>query len=178
MKKHTDFSIILEDPHFNNLAAIIRVPFLSHSWKKQHASVPFWALIQNLSSVTPGEAGWNKEQVLAAFTDLLLEITTADTRLSYTPEDVKWFVETLDSDSHKAVISMLQAWYSAPGQLVTPAEIAEQTGSAESTWRNKAANGELPGSIKKGKQWLIQASVLRSRGFDVKATMGEGDWAE
>ncbi len=43
---------------------------------------------------------------------------------------------------------------------LTPAEIAAATGTAESTWRNKAAAGEVPGAVKKGKQWLIPATTL------------------
>lgn len=171
-----NYSDILENPHFNNLAAIIRVPFLSLSWRKRHADVPFWTLIENFSAVTPADnSKWNKSQVISTFTQLLLELTTADPRLSYTPDDFAWFVGVLDSDQHKLIIKLFQAWFSAPDKLMTPTEIAEQTGTASSTWRNKAANGEIPGSIKKGKQWLIPVSVLRSRGFNVKSTMGEGD---
>lgn len=50
---------------------------------------------------------------------------------------------------------------------VTPLEAAERTGTAESTWRNKAAAGQIPGAIKKGKQWLLPVSVLRSQGVEV-----------
>jgi hypothetical protein len=30
------------------------------------------------------------------------------------------------------------------------------------TWRKRAAEGNIPGAIKKGKQWLLPVSVLRS----------------
>jgi hypothetical protein len=43
---------------------------------------------------------------------------------------------------------------------LTPYEIAMGTDTAESTWRNKAARGELRGAIKKGKQWLIPRSAI------------------
>ncbi len=42
-----------------------------------------------------------------------------------------------------------------PRQYVTPNEAAAFTGTAESSWRNRAAAGEIPGAVKKGKQWLI-----------------------
>jgi Ser/Thr protein kinase RdoA (MazF antagonist) len=50
---------------------------------------------------------------------------------------------------------------------LTPAEIAAATGTAESTWRNKAAAGQVPGAVKKGKQWLIPRAVLRAQGYNV-----------
>ena len=42
-----------------------------------------------------------------------------------------------------------------PRQYVTPNEAAAFTATAESSWRNRAAAGEIPGAVKKGKQWLI-----------------------
>jgi hypothetical protein len=50
---------------------------------------------------------------------------------------------------------------------LTPAEAAALTNTAESTWRNKAAAGQVPGAIKKGKQWLIPRAWLRAQGYDV-----------
>ena len=50
---------------------------------------------------------------------------------------------------------------------MTPAQIAAATGTAESTWRNKAARGEIPGAHKAGKQWLIPRAVLRALEYDV-----------
>lgn len=43
----------------------------------------------------------------------------------------------------------------SPDSLLTPAEAAAFFGGAESSWRNRAASGEIPGVFKKGKQWLI-----------------------
>lgn len=44
--------------------------------------------------------------------------------------------------------------------FLTPQEVAAATGTSDSQWRNKAAAGEIPGAIKKGKQWLLPRSVL------------------
>lgn len=46
---------------------------------------------------------------------------------------------------------------------LTPQEVAEATGTSDSQWRNKAAAGDIPGAIKKGKQWLLPRSVLNKR---------------
>jgi hypothetical protein len=50
---------------------------------------------------------------------------------------------------------------------MTPAEVAEATGTSDSQWRNKAAAGDIPGAVKKGKQWLLPRSVLRAQGVEV-----------
>jgi len=57
------------------------------------------------------------------------------------------------------------AWEAGDYGLLTPAEIAVQTATGESTWRNRAAAGEFPGAFKKGKQWLIPRIVLQRRGI-------------
>lgn len=164
-----NYSEILANPHFNNLAAIVRVPFLSDTWKKQHPNVSFWTLINNFDHAT---MPLRKVDAIEAFTALFLALTTADTRLSYTEADMDWFVGVLDGDAAESVVilSMFKAWFSAPDAMLTPAEIAAQTGTNESTWRNKAASGEIAGAVKKGKQWLLPVSVLRSHGIEVRST--------
>ena len=44
--------------------------------------------------------------------------------------------------------------------FITPAEAAALTNTAESTWRNRAAAGQVPGAVKKGKQWLLPRSEV------------------
>jgi len=161
------YSDILNNPHFNNLGAIIRVPFQSPEWRRGHSGVPFWNLNKAFVDATPIDGPWNTADVISSFTTLITSISTADPHLTYTEDDINWFVAMLDSEEHKAVVKMFQAWYSAPDTMLTPAEVAAATGTAESTWRNKAAAGHIPGAEKKGKQWLLPRSILRSQGIDV-----------
>ena len=56
---------------------------------------------------------------------------------------------------------LMLAWASATPDYLTPNEIADATGTAESGSRNKAAAGEIPGAVKKGKQWLIPRWAVR-----------------
>jgi hypothetical protein len=125
--------------------------------------------LRNLEKITPIDGTWSKPHVIATFTKLLTSISSADRHLSYTTDDLDWLVHLMDQDpqEYRPVLKMLQAWFSAPDTLLTPAEVAEITVTAESTWRNKAARGEIPGAIKKGKQWLLPASVLRAQGVDI-----------
>jgi len=83
------------------------------------------------------------------------------------------------------IMSMLFASAHAEDKYLTPPEIATQTGTSESNWRNKAAAGEFPGAVKRGKVWFIPYSVLRSRGIikdypgqiedDVNRSLTEGE---
>lgn len=63
-------------------------------------------------------------------------------------------------------------------QVERAANKCNPSGMNESTWRNKAANGEIAGAVKKGKQWLLPVSVLRSRGIEVKSTEMQDDFAD
>ena len=158
-----NYSDILKNPHFNNLAAIVRVPFHSLEWKTKHPEVAFWTLMDNLKSVTPLDPKWNKCEVVEALTSLLVSLTKADSRLSYTEEDLNWLFSVLDTEQHKTIILLWMAWFSAPDEGMTTAEIAEATGTSESQWRNKAAAGYFPGARKTGKTWVIPKSILKSR---------------
>lgn len=163
-----NYQDILQNEHFNNLAATIRVAFHSAAWKQNHTHVPFWTLNKAFADAVFIDTEMNKELVIERFTALITALADADPALCwYTAEDMDWFLQTLDSDHAKVVLSLFLAWYSAPDTYYTPAEIASITGTAESGWRNKAAAGEIPGAIKKGKQWLIPRTVLRAQGVKV-----------
>lgn len=51
---------------------------------------------------------------------------------------------------------------------ITPVEIARQTETSESYWRNAAAAGKLAGAAKKGKQWLIPRATVAAMGYEVE----------
>ena len=55
-------------------------------------------------------------------------------------------------------IATAPAYFAAaliPRQYATAAEAAVFTGTSESSWRNRAAVGQIPGAVKRGKTWLI-----------------------
>lgn len=161
--KSMKFSDILKNKHFNNLAAIIRVPFLSERWRKKHAEVPFWKMINDLDQAKDV----SRTETVKHFCILLVTLTTADPRLNYAEEDLQWLVEEIDGSHGLTIASLLLAWASAPDTMLTPREVAEATGTSDSQWQNKAAAGDIPGAVKKGKQWLLPRSLLRSRGIEV-----------
>jgi hypothetical protein len=163
----TKFSEVVRNPHFANLTAIMRVAF-DPAWQRRHPRVPFRLLEERfLTALDPDPKKIDRDEVIAAFTDMIVSLAKADSRLSYTEDDLKWFTEVVDQDDLKAIFMLLAAYWSAPDAYLTPAEVAELTSSSESNWRNKAAAGEIPGAVKKGKQWLLPVSVLRSRGVNV-----------
>jgi hypothetical protein len=155
------FSQVLRNKHFNNLAAIIRVAATSIAWRERHADVPFWTLHSAFFDLVfmPGK---RRNDITAAFVGLITALTAADEHLFYTVDDMDWFVSVLDSDDRDVVLALFCAWAVAPCDFCTPDEAAEQFGGAASTWRNKAAAGDIPGAVKKGKQWLLPLPVLRA----------------
>jgi hypothetical protein len=157
------FTEIVQNPHFQQIAARIRGPWRSSAWQARHPEVPIMLLIDNARKAMPLDVDWTpniREAIVEAWTKLLAAIANADERLYYTPEDMDWLITAIESEYAKATLSMLLAYASAPTELLTPAEIAEMTGTNESTWRNNAAAGKIPGAVKKGKQWLIPQSAI------------------
>jgi hypothetical protein len=163
MLNHTE---ILRNEHFNNLAAILRVSLTDH-WRNEHPSVPVLKREDDLAKLVFAK-NWpvDKAEVLDCLTGWLTGLVQADPELMwYTMEDLDWLLGVLDSDDAKTVLSLFMAWIRAETEYLTPAEIAERTGTAESGWRNKAAAQEIPGAVKKGKQWLLPEVVLRAKGI-------------
>jgi len=164
------YADVLQNDHFNNLAAIFRVAFRSNYWRSKHAHVPVFTLLESFYDVSSAEI-FNSSEVLITFTSTITAIVSADSDLFYTTDDMDWFVSVLSGDPSeaRAILAMFMAFYSSPDEVLTPAEVANQTGTAESTWRNKAAAGEIPGAIKLGKQWLLPVRILKMRGVNVSA---------
>lgn len=159
---------ILNNPHFCNLVAIIRIALHSLDWREENPEERFSARIFQIESLMTREHfqdEGDKYEFTQLFIRLLKDIMVADHRLRYTKDDIQWFAEAMEQEQALVIMSMLFASAHAEDQYLTPPEIAAQTGKSESNWRNKAAAGEFPGAIKKGKVWLIPFSVLRSRGI-------------
>lgn len=156
---------VVRGEHFNNLAAMIRVAWRKQ-WHDEHPEVPFWTLEKAFSDAVMADATWDRNAVLEGFVTLITRLVEADPALCwYTEEDMNWFVQTLDAPDGKTILTLFCAMYSAPDSYLTPAEVAAATDTAESGWRNKANAGEIPGAIKKGKQWLLPRAVLIARGI-------------
>lgn len=107
-----NYSDILANPHFKTLAAVIRKPFWSKEWRQSHSAVPFWQLLENVNEAKDlGHA-----DVTTRFCELLTALAIADRTLTYTEEDLTWFVEMMDSSEALAIVSLLLAYASAPEQ--------------------------------------------------------------
>jgi hypothetical protein len=157
------FSDVLENAHFQTLTAIVRVALRSPQWQREHREVSapgHWKGIVDLGFGNTFEE--TKTEFVSRMVAFLAAITHADEDLAYTEDDLRWLVEMMDTPEANAVAGLFIAYAIAPDETVTPAEAAELTGTAESGWRNKAANGELPGAVKKGKQWLIPRRLVET----------------
>lgn len=169
------FQDILHGKQFNTLAAVLSVAFQAQPsphndlYSRLKTQIPFWSLWKRFCDVTPVTDDWNTDEVIDAFTSLLLAVTQAAPEiLWYTESDIRWFVAVLDSGEANVTIQMLKAWISADDCYLTPGQVAGITGMSESNWRNRAAGQPgykpIPGCKKPGHDWLIPLSVLQASG--------------
>ncbi len=171
MTEEIKYGDILRNPHFSQFVALISVPYRSMHWRQNHPKVPFWTRIKTITKLMHdgGLAHENlSNQFIGEFTTLIVELVDADPKLFYRIEDMDWFIEALNGEYATVTMSMLFAMASSRPSLVTPAQIAEATGTSESNWRNKAAAGEIIGAFKAGKQWLIPTISLQAYGVNVE----------
>lgn len=109
------YSDVLRNEHFNNLATLIRIPFLSSDWKRKHPKVAFWSRIADLNKIkTSQHFARNRAEFVAQFCAMLGELTTSDPDLIYTTADLDWFIAAMDRPDALAVASLLFAYFSAP----------------------------------------------------------------
>lgn len=107
-----EFSSVLKDSHFQRLATIIRTPFWSKKWRQDHADVPFWQLLNDISNAKDT----SNTEIAICFCKLLAALIAADPNLGYTKDNLAWLIETIDSKEGSAVVSLLLAYASAPEQ--------------------------------------------------------------
>lgn len=73
-----------------------------------------------------------------------------------------------DSEAHAWIITQCERVLTAvlsgaalSPEWYSPVGAATATGTSESSWRNRAAAGQIPGAFKVGKQWVIPASAVQ-----------------
>lgn len=92
------------------------------------------------------------------------EITARDILFTGVKSSMAQRLNQLSHFKHAELIWRLPTFYEmAEPTMLTPAEIAVKTGTSESSWRNRAAAGKIPGAFKKGKQWLIPYEYSRAQ---------------
>lgn len=141
------YSDILKNDNFQDIAACIRS--VHYSDDKSYSLFPT-ALNQLVEVTWP----YHPDEWLDRFVDLQM-VMLEKHQVSLSTDNLDWLTGQLGTERPDAIVSLLLAYATAPEETLTPVEIAEMTGTAESGWRNKAAAGLLPGAMKKGKQWLI-----------------------
>lgn len=174
--RKTNFSAIVRDPHFRALCVPIRAGY-SYNWRRKHPEVPFWTLLERLETASKGYEMYPQEY-MPALTALLDAIGRASPQLRVRAEDLTGYLALVQQEGHWLVMAFL-AFSSAKSDFVTPAQVAAATGTAESTWRNKAAAGDIPGAVKAGKQWLLPRDIMEIMfGFDLADAGGQRDPAD
>jgi len=112
VKNNMQITQILNNPHFCNLVAIIRIPLHSWDWREENPEVRFSARIYHIESLMTREHfqdEGDKHEFTQLFIRLLKDIMVADARLRYTKDDLQWFAEAMEQEHALVIMSMLFA---------------------------------------------------------------------
>ena len=180
-----NMSEIAEQPAFQRLACVLRAAQMTgfaqdmtgaHSpdgYQMRHLAQEFYAVQQRLLAVERANTTTARGRARVADDIRTLFTLLAQTGyLGWTvpSEDVAWFTELITAASPAdawGLRAMLLAFGTSIDVLLTPVDAALLTGEGESTWRKRILAGEVPGVIKRGKQWLIQAAAVRVLGYEL-----------
>jgi len=148
---------IITDPHFIRLtAATRRAYYATHDPYRLRDRVRN-DLDQLMKHYTTNQI--NLSEHATAFQKLLALVRRVTPAMPVRPEDLTWYLDSVATQG-AVVVTLFGAYAVARERMVTPAEVAAATGTGESTWRNRAAAGDIPGALMKGKQWLLPADTL------------------
>lgn len=183
---------LLKHPAFRELACILRATELSgflwrwstpssaHDTRDLPLSERYYHVRKDL------QEGWRMGGGLPLETlrmraremfDILAETHSLGWKAS--DDALTWLDEQLrilPAKDARGIIPVLLAFGSSMTLLLTPMEAAILTAQGESTWRKRILAGEVVGTFKKGKQWLIQDDALRLLGYDIPQA-AETDYA-
>lgn len=165
-------SEITSNQHYCTFAALFSTA-MQPAWRAQHPEVPSVRgtldhLLRMSHSLLQGATAI-RTQFVIEWSDLLISIVQADPHLSYSEEDLDWFVSLMDSDTMsetRMVIAMLFAAASGT-EWYTLDELSKLSGTPKVTLRKRAEGGKIPGAQLKGKTWLVPSVSLRAQGISI-----------
>lgn len=178
MPDKQSLTTILENPHFNQFAALLSIA-MSPKWRMAHPEVPSVrsTIEHRLSRLNRGmlkDATNIKRDFIKEWSTLFMQIVEADPRLHYGVDDYDWFLEVMDGEESiaRTTFSMLFAVASTRRQFYSTEQVASFSDKAASTWRNLAAEGKIPGAFQVGNtnRWFFPELSLRAYGVKVPET--------
>lgn len=161
----TDYAEIMQSETFQRLAAFLRVASRP-AWLQAHPTCKFGFYFNNFVRHVKSYSPDLDEDIIGDYAGMVSSAVETDVRLAHTmtTDVLDWFISILSDDNHNrvaAILMLVLAVASCEDVMLTPVEAAETTNMSESHWRNRAADGSIPGSQKKGKQWLIPQAWVR-----------------
>jgi len=159
---------LFSNASLNRLAIVIRVSIASEDWRQRHPDLTIWHDWDRVQKIIKG--GWHETEtptLIESFIEVVAGVVASDPICAlHAPEDFVWWIERAQRcDSLALNIWMAKCYLHPADDMITPAELAKLTNTAESGWRNKAHDSKIPGAIQKGKQWLLPKSALRLMGI-------------
>lgn len=155
---------IVRHPHFRHLAAALRLAY-TPSFIQAHRTISFANLIRDIEAVSFRRARLNIEEYQRVLSAYLATVRTAAPRLAVPEQALTWLFATIadhmqGGDTGTLIPSLLLGYASARDRFITPSALAKATGTDDSLWRRRAAEGDIPMAYIAGKQWLLPVSVV------------------
>ncbi len=152
---------LLQDETFKRLCALIGV-VSSPLWQSKHPSCKAGFHYNNMLVRVEQYHPDLDAEISQNFYDLVSSAIDADETLKvyFRVSDVSWFLKALHGENEhventKTLLLLLFAMSKAEGKFISPVSASDLTGKAESSLRNMASAGQIPGAKMVGKQWLI-----------------------
>lgn len=163
---------LTHNTHFLRLVALLSVPQAA-GWRVAHPAIPpvrntlnrLMKLRKSLPSASI------RDDFFGELTSLLQTLVEADEALNYSTEDMDWILESISSEDAPLIFSLLFAYASCPVHWYSAEQVSQFTGNAPSTWRNRAAAGEIIGAKIVAKTWLFPESGLAAYGVALPPPM-------
>ena len=161
----------LSTPACQRLASLLALPRKSTAWRQTHLDVPYWALLGETEKAAFAPV-FSVESFVDALRILLRAIASTGEASQYWEKDSDWLAGQMTAVPQQARCELAAAFCSlcvTQADYLTPAEIAEVTGTHESGWRarprasflalfSRANNGLFPRGV-----WRGDCGVLTSR---------------
>lgn len=167
-----NLSALTRNVHFLRFVALLSVPQAA-GWRMEHPEVPpVRNTLNRLMRLRKGlPARTAQEDFMNEFSPLIQRLVEADTNLHYYTDDMDWITQSISSEDAPLIFSLLFAYASCPVHWYTAEQVSTFTNNAPSTWRMRAANGEIIGAKMVGKTWLFPESGLVAYGVQLPPPM-------
>jgi len=106
-----------------------------------------------------------RQEFRSRFLALLDLLVATDRRLCYSPEDLAWLDQVMDTSRALTIMLLMMTTILSRRVYITPAQLEARGLGNANEWRQKASG--VPGAFSTGGDWLFPSSGLRAIGVQI-----------